>query len=86
MANPCGVDRDGCEQICILSHRSDNQGLGYRCRCRMGYDLHADGKRCVGKANTQTLFRFFPINIGLGTLQCAVSFICVLYTVSAHVV
>jgi low density lipoprotein-related protein 2 len=60
VANPCGVDGDGCEQICILSHRSDNQGLGYRCRCRMGYDLHADGKRCVGKVNTQTLFRFFP--------------------------
>uniref|UniRef100_A0A673WK35 Low density lipoprotein receptor-related protein 2a n=1 Tax=Salmo trutta TaxID=8032 RepID=A0A673WK35_SALTR len=49
VTNPCGVDRDGCEQICILSHRSDNQGLGYRCRCRMGYDLHADGKRCVGR-------------------------------------
>lgn len=42
------VDRGGCEQICVLSHRSDNGGLGYRCKCRMGYDLHADGKRCLG--------------------------------------
>uniref|UniRef100_A0A674F6C9 Low density lipoprotein receptor-related protein 2a n=1 Tax=Salmo trutta TaxID=8032 RepID=A0A674F6C9_SALTR len=49
VSNPCGANRGGCEQICILSHRSDNQGLGYRCRCCMGYDLHADGKRCVGR-------------------------------------
>lgn len=47
--NPCSVDRGGCEQICVLSHRSDNGGLGYRCKCRLGYDLHADGKRCMGK-------------------------------------
>uniref|UniRef100_A0AAX7UFW3 EGF-like domain-containing protein n=1 Tax=Astatotilapia calliptera TaxID=8154 RepID=A0AAX7UFW3_ASTCA len=47
--NPCSVDRGGCEQICVLSHRSDNGGLGYRCKCRMGYDLHADGKRCLGR-------------------------------------
>uniref|UniRef100_M3ZRL5 EGF-like domain-containing protein n=1 Tax=Xiphophorus maculatus TaxID=8083 RepID=M3ZRL5_XIPMA len=47
--NPCSLDRGGCEQICVLSHRSDNGGLGYRCKCRIGYDLHADGKRCLGK-------------------------------------
>lgn len=47
--NPCGVGRGGCEHICVLSHQSDNGGLGYRCKCRMGYDLHADGKRCFGK-------------------------------------
>uniref|UniRef100_A0A8B9LU25 Low-density lipoprotein receptor-related protein 2 n=1 Tax=Astyanax mexicanus TaxID=7994 RepID=A0A8B9LU25_ASTMX len=49
VSNPCGMDKGGCEQICVLSHRTDNGGLGYRCRCRMGYDLHPDGKRCVGK-------------------------------------
>lgn len=48
VSNPCGVDKGGCEQICVLSHRSDNGGLGYRCKCRIGYDLHADGKRCLG--------------------------------------
>uniref|UniRef100_A0A8C4INS7 Low density lipoprotein receptor-related protein 2a n=1 Tax=Dicentrarchus labrax TaxID=13489 RepID=A0A8C4INS7_DICLA len=47
--NPCSTDKGGCEQICVLSHRSDNGGLGYRCKCRMGYDLHADGKRCFGR-------------------------------------
>uniref|UniRef100_A0A3B3I417 Low density lipoprotein receptor-related protein 2a n=1 Tax=Oryzias latipes TaxID=8090 RepID=A0A3B3I417_ORYLA len=51
VANPCAADRGGCEQICILSHRSDNGGLGYRCKCRIGYDLHADGKREVLAAN-----------------------------------
>lgn len=49
VSNPCGADKGGCEQICVLSHRTDNGGLGYRCKCRMGFDLHADGKRCVGK-------------------------------------
>uniref|UniRef100_H2V9M6 EGF-like domain-containing protein n=1 Tax=Takifugu rubripes TaxID=31033 RepID=H2V9M6_TAKRU len=47
--NPCGTGRGGCEQICVLSHQSDNGGLGYRCKCRMGYDLRADGKRCFGR-------------------------------------
>lgn len=47
--NPCDTGRGGCEQICVLSHQSDNGGLGYRCKCRMGYDLRADGKRCFGK-------------------------------------
>lgn len=47
--NPCATNRGGCEHICVLSHQSDNGGLGYRCKCRMGYDLHADGKRCFGK-------------------------------------
>ncbi|XP_069472259.1 low-density lipoprotein receptor-related protein 2 isoform X2 [Ambystoma mexicanum] len=45
--NPCGSSNGGCEQICILSHRMDNDGLGYRCRCRLGFDLQADGKRCI---------------------------------------
>ncbi|XP_041433100.1 low-density lipoprotein receptor-related protein 2 isoform X2 [Xenopus laevis] len=45
--NPCGTNNGGCEQICILSHRTDNSGLGYRCRCKLGFDLHEDGRRCV---------------------------------------
>uniref|UniRef100_A0A8B9LVB8 Low-density lipoprotein receptor-related protein 2 n=1 Tax=Astyanax mexicanus TaxID=7994 RepID=A0A8B9LVB8_ASTMX len=61
VSNPCGMDKGGCEQICVLSHRTDNGGLGYRCRCRMGYDLHPDGKRCVGK----TVNKFQIINISI---------------------
>uniref|UniRef100_A0A8C9T919 Low density lipoprotein receptor-related protein 2a n=1 Tax=Scleropages formosus TaxID=113540 RepID=A0A8C9T919_SCLFO len=47
--NPCGTNKGGCEHICVLSHQTDNDGLGYRCRCQLGYDLHADGKRCMGR-------------------------------------
>uniref|UniRef100_A0A3Q4H6C5 Low-density lipoprotein receptor-related protein 2 n=1 Tax=Neolamprologus brichardi TaxID=32507 RepID=A0A3Q4H6C5_NEOBR len=66
--NPCSVDRGGCEQICVLSHRSDNGGLGYRCKCRMGYDLHADGKRCLAVRqfllfSSQLAIRGIPFNL-----------------------
>ncbi|XP_028846293.1 low-density lipoprotein receptor-related protein 2a isoform X3 [Denticeps clupeoides] len=68
VSNPCGTDRGGCEQICVLSHRTDNDGLGYRCRCRMGYDLHSDGKRCVVVRqfllfSSQLAVRGIPFNI-----------------------
>ncbi|KAM8806535.1 low-density lipoprotein receptor-related protein 2 [Eudromia elegans] len=45
--NPCGSNNGGCEQICVLSHKTDNDGLGYRCRCVLGFDLHMDGRHCV---------------------------------------
>ncbi|TNN64423.1 Low-density lipoprotein receptor-related protein 2 [Liparis tanakae] len=68
MPNPCSEDRGGCEQICVLSHRSDNGGLGYRCKCRMGYDLHADGKRCYAVRqfllfSSQLAVRGIPFNL-----------------------
>uniref|UniRef100_A0A493U359 LDL receptor related protein 2 n=1 Tax=Anas platyrhynchos platyrhynchos TaxID=8840 RepID=A0A493U359_ANAPP len=47
--NPCGNNNGGCEQICVLSHKTDNDGLGYRCRCILGFDLHIDGQHCVGR-------------------------------------
>ncbi|XP_016414141.1 low-density lipoprotein receptor-related protein 2-like [Sinocyclocheilus rhinocerous] len=67
-SNPCGTDRGGCEHICVLSHRTDNGGLGYRCRCRMGFDLHADGKRCVSVRqfllfSSQLAVRGIPFNL-----------------------
>ncbi|CAL8343601.1 unnamed protein product, partial [Boreogadus saida] len=68
VSNPCGLGRGGCEQICVLSHRSDNGGLGYRCKCRMGFDLHTDGKRCVGVRqfllfSSQLSVRGIPFNL-----------------------
>ncbi|KTF93084.1 hypothetical protein cypCar_00007596 [Cyprinus carpio] len=68
VSNPCGSDRGGCEHICVLSHRTDNGGLGYRCRCRMGYDLHADGKRCLAVRqfllfSSQLAVRGIPFNL-----------------------
>uniref|UniRef100_A0A3Q2DHQ2 EGF-like domain-containing protein n=1 Tax=Cyprinodon variegatus TaxID=28743 RepID=A0A3Q2DHQ2_CYPVA len=44
--NPCGKNNGGCQHICILSHRTDNDGLGFRCKCRYGYDLQADRQTC----------------------------------------
>ncbi|XP_059387967.1 low-density lipoprotein receptor-related protein 2 [Carassius carassius] len=44
--NPCGRHNGGCQQICLLSHRTDNDGLGYRCKCRLGYDLQDDHHTC----------------------------------------
>ncbi|XP_053453877.1 low-density lipoprotein receptor-related protein 2 [Nycticebus coucang] len=46
-SNPCEHDNGGCEQICVLSHRTDNDGLGYRCKCTFGFQLDADGLHCV---------------------------------------
>uniref|UniRef100_A0A8C7GPZ6 Low-density lipoprotein receptor-related protein 2 n=1 Tax=Oncorhynchus kisutch TaxID=8019 RepID=A0A8C7GPZ6_ONCKI len=40
--SPCGRNNGGCQHICVLSHLSDNDGLGFRCKCRLGYDLHED--------------------------------------------
>ncbi|KAG8559732.1 hypothetical protein GDO81_017431 [Engystomops pustulosus] len=66
--NPCGISNGGCEQICVLSHRTDNDGLGYRCRCRLGFDLHQDGRRCVGVQkfllfSSQLAVRGIPFNL-----------------------
>uniref|UniRef100_A0A665WHY5 Low density lipoprotein receptor-related protein 2b n=1 Tax=Echeneis naucrates TaxID=173247 RepID=A0A665WHY5_ECHNA len=44
--NPCGRHNGGCQHICVLSHRSDNEGLGFRCKCRYGYDLLPDRHSC----------------------------------------
>ncbi|XP_035378717.1 low-density lipoprotein receptor-related protein 2a isoform X1 [Electrophorus electricus] len=68
VSNPCGTNKGGCEQICVLSHRTDNDGLGYRCRCRLGYDLHADGRRCVAVRqyllfSSQLAVRGIPFNL-----------------------
>uniref|UniRef100_A0A8C9DCQ9 LDL receptor related protein 2 n=1 Tax=Panthera leo TaxID=9689 RepID=A0A8C9DCQ9_PANLE len=47
--NPCGDNNGGCEQVCVLSHRTDNDGLGYRCRCTFGFSLDVDNRHCVGR-------------------------------------
>lgn len=48
-SNPCGENNGGCEQVCVLSHRTDNDGLGYRCKCSFGFELDRDERHCVGK-------------------------------------
>nr|XP_032807603.1 low-density lipoprotein receptor-related protein 2-like isoform X3 [Petromyzon marinus] len=45
--NPCGRHGGGCEHVCLLSHRADTDGLGFRCRCRLEFELQADGRSCA---------------------------------------
>lgn len=47
--NPCGRHNGGCQHICVLSHRTDNDGLGFRCKCRHGYDLQDDHRTCFSE-------------------------------------
>ncbi|XP_072033366.1 low-density lipoprotein receptor-related protein 2-like [Amphiura filiformis] len=47
VSNPCGSDNGGCTHLCIVSHRTDNSGLGYQCMCPFGYQLQYDGINCV---------------------------------------
>ncbi|KAG9350071.1 hypothetical protein JZ751_026424, partial [Albula glossodonta] len=66
--NPCGRHNGGCQHICVLSHRSDNEGLGFRCKCRLGYDLQADRRSCFQLTDyllvaTQTAVRGIPLNV-----------------------
>ncbi|XP_030630936.1 low-density lipoprotein receptor-related protein 2 [Chanos chanos] len=66
--NPCGRHNGGCQQICVLSHRTDNDGLGYRCKCRLGYDLQPDGQTCYKLKDfllvaNQFAVRGIPLNL-----------------------
>ncbi|XP_027721928.1 low-density lipoprotein receptor-related protein 2 isoform X3 [Vombatus ursinus] len=66
--NPCGNNNGGCDQVCVLSHRTDNDGLGYRCRCILGFDLHPDGRRCIAVRqfllfSSQLAVRGIPFNL-----------------------
>uniref|UniRef100_A0A670YQ98 EGF like domain multiple 7 n=1 Tax=Pseudonaja textilis TaxID=8673 RepID=A0A670YQ98_PSETE len=36
----CAMEKHGCSQLCI------NTAGSYRCACRPGYELHADGQTC----------------------------------------
>ncbi|TDG98033.1 hypothetical protein EPR50_G00214030 [Perca flavescens] len=68
--NPCGRHNGGCQQICVLSHRSDNDGLGFRCKCRHGYDLHTDRHTCFKVKDflllaTSLGVRGIPLNVSL---------------------
>ncbi|KAJ8414276.1 hypothetical protein AAFF_G00051460 [Aldrovandia affinis] len=66
--NPCGRHNGGCQHICVLSHRTDNEGLGFRCKCRLGYDLQPDLHSCFKLTDfllvaTQTAVRGIPLNL-----------------------
>ncbi|XP_015230707.1 PREDICTED: low-density lipoprotein receptor-related protein 2-like [Cyprinodon variegatus] len=68
--NPCGKNNGGCQHICILSHRTDNDGLGFRCKCRYGYDLQADRQTCFKVKDfllvaSSLAIRGIPLNLSL---------------------
>uniref|UniRef100_A0A671UNK4 Low density lipoprotein receptor-related protein 2b n=1 Tax=Sparus aurata TaxID=8175 RepID=A0A671UNK4_SPAAU len=68
--NPCGRHNGGCQQICVLSHRTDNDGLGFRCKCHHGYDLQPDRHSCFKVKDflmiaTSLGVRGIPLNLSL---------------------
>jgi len=42
----CQSDSHGCQHTCINTLGS------YRCECRIGYELHSDGKKCEGNTTS----------------------------------
>ena len=44
--NPCAKNNGQCEHLCILTSRTEQGGLGYKCACKIGYKLHKDQKQC----------------------------------------
>ncbi|MCL4126473.1 UNVERIFIED_CONTAM: hypothetical protein GTU68_065881, partial [Idotea baltica] len=46
VVNPCGVNKGGCDHMCILTHTPDDE-IGYRCACDIGYQLNSDQKQCT---------------------------------------
>ncbi|KAL4217440.1 Low-density lipoprotein receptor-related protein 2 [Mactra antiquata] len=43
-SNPC--EKSNCKHFCVLSHVTDNDGLGYRCVCEAGFELAQDEQSC----------------------------------------
>lgn len=60
--NPCGTQNGGCDHLCVLSHVSDNSGVGYTCKCDPGFSLSFATKKCNRKWHLQERWptkRFF---------------------------
>uniref|UniRef100_A0A8C0TXJ2 Low-density lipoprotein receptor-related protein 2 n=1 Tax=Canis lupus familiaris TaxID=9615 RepID=A0A8C0TXJ2_CANLF len=68
VSNPCRDNNGGCEHVCVLSHRTDNDGLGYRCRCTLGFSLDVDNRHCVAVKqflifSSEVAVRGIPFNL-----------------------
>ena len=44
--NPCAKNNGQCEHLCILTSRTEEGGLGYKCACRIGYKLNKNQRQC----------------------------------------
>lgn len=40
----CKTDAHGCDHFCVNTLGS------FTCQCKLGYELHSDGKKCEGKS------------------------------------
>ena len=38
----CATDKHGCDHVCVNTLGS------FKCECKIGYELHSDGKKCEG--------------------------------------
>jgi len=48
----CATDAHGCHHECV------NTLGGFQCKCRIGYELHSDGRQCEGKLKLTLGFVF----------------------------
>ncbi|CAH1789469.1 unnamed protein product [Owenia fusiformis] len=67
--NPCS--NATCSHMCVLTHISSNNGLGYRCMCDTGFELNDDQKTCkrIEKFiifSSKTSIRGIPLGDPLG--------------------
>ncbi|XP_056632979.1 low-density lipoprotein receptor-related protein 2 isoform X2 [Diorhabda sublineata] len=43
--NPCGHNNGGCQHMCVVTKTDDNE-LGYRCACNIGWKLTKNERNC----------------------------------------
>ncbi|XP_043344111.1 low-density lipoprotein receptor-related protein 2 isoform X2 [Cervus canadensis] len=67
--NPCAHENGGCQHICLLSHRTFNGGLGYRCKCRLGSIPDWDDYHCVAAER----FLLFSSNLAVRGIPLTLS-------------
>lgn len=47
VSSPCGNNNGDCQQMCIVTAvKGAPTGLGFRCACHIGYQLHSDLRNC----------------------------------------
>lgn len=58
----CAVEKHACEQICV------NTPGSYVCQCYEGYELHANGKNCIGEYEFSN--SHFSLHTNQREIQC----------------
>lgn len=55
VVNPCFFSNGGCQHMCLLTRSADAYSLGYRCVCRIGYEITHNEKMCKSKSFSVTV-------------------------------